>query len=183
MAYLIRMIAGSKWRGINEEEDIGSYPSHTITKDLQTDTKNRLSVWRVEDIEDVEEVENAAIALCVARDEIRKVEMVILSEEELISKGFTVDNDPSSANSIKEYNYMHRDITELSYSCLGGFAKEIVLSLHNEKMIKNFTKPKLTDLIIKRIDDNKIDPSYFIAKEKMMESLGLSFNKGLIDEN
>lgn len=174
MGYLIRMIARSKWEAVSSEEKFMNYPSHPITADLKTDIKNCLSVWRVEDIDDIKLIENVAIALCVSRDQIKRVQMVLLPEEELINKGFTLDNDPESAKSIDEYNYLHRDVANLNYSSVGRFAEEIVDILQDERMYKEFSKPKLKMMIKKRIEDKEINPAFFKSKEKMLNDLGIA---------
>ncbi|WP_312654376.1 hypothetical protein [Proteiniclasticum sp.] len=173
MTYLLRMVGKSKWNQIEPSMKVEEYPSHPVTADLKTDVKNRLSVWRIESLENKKEIEDIAVALGVCRDQINKIEMVVLSEDELLESGFEITNDPDSANSLEEYNHMHRDIAKLKYQCIGQFAEHIVNALNDEKNFVLYTKKQLKSLIKKRIDSKEIGTIFFESKEEMKKELGL----------
>lgn len=173
MGFLVRMISRSKWEVVSNDIEINDYPSHPVMADLKTDTNNRLSVWCIDSLEDVTAIENIAVALCVARDKICKVEMLLMPEDELKCAGFKITNDPDSAQSLEEYNHMHRDIAEMKFECVGNFAQQIVKTLENKNNYRSFSAPRMKTLIKERIQNNEINTSFFKSKDRMKDELGI----------
>lgn len=160
---LIRMLSNiHKWDGsvtINRED--ASICGDAIG-DLRT-TNNRLSVWKVENQEDIED---AIVALALNRDDVCKIDYLILDEKDIAAMKIEIVDDQLgvAAGLNPSILQKHRDLVEIDYTRLGLLAQymtEIAKIVENPKI---FTKGQIKSLLIRYKEECKIQPEQMGGK-------------------
>lgn len=162
---LIRMLSNiHKWDGsttINRKDP--SICGDAIG-DLRT-SNNRLSVWKVENQEDIND---AIVALALNRDDVSKINYLILNEEDLIKMEIEIADDQPGKAAGLDANILqkHRDLIEIDYTRLGLLA-EYMTRLAKVKENQNvISKQNVKNLLIKYKDEQKIHPELMAGKLK-----------------
>ncbi|MCM1030287.1 MAG: hypothetical protein NC410_02420 [Oscillibacter sp.] len=165
---LIRLISNiSKWDGstlINRKDP--SICGDAIS-DLRT-SRNRLSVWKADSQDDIDD---AIVALALNRDNVSKINYLILKEEELAKLEIEIaDDHPGEAAGLNETLLKkHRDLIEIDYIRLGWLAQymiDLAKVEHNQKVV---SKADVKKLLEKYKDEQKIQPE--LVNGKLKENL------------
>ena len=167
--YYVRKISRGKWpeeRIINQAglEDV---EADTLTTDLKTD-HNTLSVWQVDDEVTLDDV---FVALGSNMDNICTIFIVKLDEQNLLSRGITLDNQEGNVP-VKGINNKHHNIVNLNYVNMGEVIHTNIIGLKEEEQEKR-TESNMKNLFCKAYLEGKLDIS------NMSENLVREIEKAL----
>ncbi len=150
MSYLVRKINKSKWFQIDISSDSDA-SGDAITNCLRTN-KNTLSFWKIKDKRNIESV---ILALTASADHLETIDIVVLENKEIEEQ---IDVVPTTGNSPYEpMNSAHRDLTDITYSKL-GIIKDCIIKAIRKDLLKRFTRSKLKSILIKAIENGKLNP-------------------------
>ena len=165
---LIRLISSiSKWDGssvVNREDP--SICGDAIS-DLRT-SNNRLSVWKADSDEDIND---AIVALALNRDNVSKINYLLLEEEKLADIEIEIaDDQPGKAAGLDETILgKHRDLIELDYIRLGYLAQYMVNLAQKEENQKVVSKSEVKILLDRYKDEKKIEQG--LVNNKLKKNL------------
>ena len=149
MFSLVRKIAISKW---NQRKVLnGEVPSADAITSCMRTSNNTLSVWM---IKDEGELDDAVLAMISKFTSIDKIDIIIINPEILKQNDIFLEKSSGDTH-YSNFIDKHRDLVNLDYVSLGRVANVIVESLRN-KCNRRFTAKKLKDILIKGIEDGKI---------------------------
>ena len=129
-----RMITRSKWEpkpGIRA----GEIGADAVTGDHRTQG-NALSFWRCTS-GTKDDFQDAALAIATGRDDVAKVEIVWLEDEDLKADGQSF-LDTDGRTPIPDLVERHVDVHKLDYDRLGKVARRIVSALSKEQHLLIF---------------------------------------------
>ena len=150
--FLARTVTRSKWEPKHGLQS-GEISADVVTGDLRT-RDNMLSFWRypsgtVDDLEDV------VLAIATGREEVAKVEIVWLDEEELRTDGQTLTNS-DGRTPVTELVGLHVDVCRLDYKRLGKVAHRVVSAFDEERYIR-WTKVRVRRLLKSAVSSGRIN--------------------------
>ena len=143
--YLIRKINKAKWFQVDIIND-SDVSADAITNCLTT-SRNKLSVWNIENEDDIEQ---AVLAIASSLEHIETIDVIILNTD--ILREYDINIITSTGNTpIESLKEIHRDLSGLTFSKLGQIKEHIVERIRNDKL-KRYTKGKLKKLLLNAID-------------------------------
>ena len=149
--FLARMITRSKWEpkpGIRA----GEIAADAVTGDLRTQG-NTLSFWRCPSGAPGD-FENAALAIAAGRDDVAKVEIVWLDDEDLKADGQTLQNTPGKTM-VTDLVSLHVDMCHLDYLRLGKVAGRVVSALEERRYLR-LTRARVRKLILSAVAAKRV---------------------------
>lgn len=154
---LIRMLSSiHKWDGSVTINRRDATICGDAIGDLRT-VQNKLSVWKGDTEEDIND---AIVALALNRDDVCKIDYLILEEDKIAKMAINiVDDQPGRADGLNNDDAIllkHRDLVEIDYKRLGLLAKYMTDIAKIEKNRKSMTKKEVKDLLNKYKDESRI---------------------------
>lgn len=164
MPIFIRKINRAKWPELPIKEN--AIPSaDAITGCLRT-SKNTLSLWEIDN--DTELME-AVLAIVSQSEKADTIDVIMIDPDAIKS----IDIHYAQTDGVTAYGKYadrHFDLIDLDYNSLGCFASIVIKALVENKS-KRILRKEIKDLLLKGIEERKIDPD--TLKEKMRDDLGL----------
>lgn len=165
---LARKINRPKWdtREYLEEDAIRA---DAMTKCLCT-SDDALSWWRCEG--DENGLEEVALALATGPKSARveTIFVATLPVSCLEDAGMTTRQTPGKT-AVDKLKSRHVNVVELDIEGLATIAKMLAPRIRGNKLVKRFTRKRLTDLIKTAIEDKRLDPAEL--HQELREKLGL----------
>ena len=140
--FLARKVTRAKWEPKQGFAD-GEIPADAVTADLRTQG-NSLSFWQCGDAT-MHEVEEAALALATAGNQVDKLDIVWLSDDDLRADGQNWA-ETEGRTPVTDLVRRHVDLSLLDYARLGKVAHRIVAAME-EGRYRRLTRRRVTDLI------------------------------------
>ena len=165
---LIRLISSiNKWDGSSTVKRKDPSICGDAISDLRT-SNNRLSVWKADSTEDIND---AIVALALNRDDVYKINYLILQEDKLKELEIEIANDqPGKAAGLVEHILQkHRDLVEIDYIRLGGLAQYMVDLAQIDSNQNVISRSDVKKLLEKYKNEHKIEPS--LIGEKLKKKL------------
>lgn len=153
--FIARKISSAKWLRRSSELAEGEISADAVTADLRTKL-NTLSFWRCGSGASGE-VESAALAIAAAADRIDKVELVWLSDGELLADGQTLE-DSLGRTPVLDLVDRHVDMSRLDMMRLGQLATRVAEALA-ERQCRRLTKRQVKSLLMDALEQNRIVPA------------------------
>ena len=150
--FLARTITRSKWepkQGLMS----GEISADAVTADLRT-RDNKLSFWRCSSGTEVD-FENVVLAIATGREEVAKVEIVWLDDEDLRTDGQTLINS-DGRTPVAELVSLHVDVCYLDYKRLGKVAHRVV-SAFDEGRYRCLTRARILNLMASAVRKSRVD--------------------------
>ena len=150
--FLARTITRSKWepkRGLRT----GEISADAVTADLRT-RDNTLSFWRCPSGTDVD-FEDVVLAIATGREEVTKVEIVWLDDEDLRTEGQTLINS-DGRTPIAELVNLRVDVCHPDYKRLGKVAYRVV-SAFDEGRYCRLTRARILALLASAVRKSRVD--------------------------
>lgn len=166
---VFRLISSiSKWDGsstVNRKDPsiCGDAISDLRTKD------NKISVWLADSSEDIND---AIVALALGRDNVSKMNYLILHEDKLAELEIEIANDQlGEVAGLVDKNLLqkHRNLIDIDYVRLGGLAQYMVDLAKIDSNQKVISRSDVKKLLEKYKSEHKIEPS--LIGEKLKENL------------
>ncbi|MGR9544827.1 hypothetical protein [Priestia megaterium] len=139
------MLERQKWQK-EELSDTGhpKTPADTITSDLRT-RYNTLSLWR---IENREELTKAVLALAVGRNQITRLDVMILDQVEYEKIDLTIKHTPENGHTpLENFHENHYDLIDMDYQKLGLLSQLIIDNVNEPEKCIRFEKPKVAEIL------------------------------------
>lgn len=148
--FLTRKISLAKW---NAEPELAkeNIAADAVTIDLRT-YDNSLSFWRC-DAGTSGDVEEAVIAMVAAGDQLDKVDVVWLSDEELQADGLIL-KDTEGNTPVADLADRHVDVCGLDYGRIGTIAVHVVAAI-NSKRFRRLTKANVKKLLLTALQQGR----------------------------
>ena len=143
---MARKFNGAKWRK-TEGLGCGEIPADAVTIDLRTQS-NTLSFWKCN-------FEDAALAIASVGSHVEKLDIVLLSSEELEEKGQKL-NPSSGKTLVTELVDRHVDVCRLDYVRLGTIARGIVVAIEEERC-RRFTRGQVLELLAEAVRRDRLE--------------------------
>lgn len=150
--FLARKISRVKWERKHGFAD-GEIPADAVTADLRTHG-NSLSFWQCGDAT-IHEIEEAALALATAGNQVEKLDIVWLSDDDLRADGQNWAETEGRTH-VTDLIRLHVDLTLLDYARLGKVAHRIVSSLEGGRY-KRLTRRRVADLIATAVRKGRVE--------------------------
>ena len=150
--FLIRKISRAKWgprKGLFEDE----ISADAVTADLRT-KDNSLSFWGCGDGAEAE-VEEAALALAAANNSIEKLDIVWLSDDELLADGQTIEHT-KGRTPVKYLIERHVHVSRLDYGRLGKVASRIVVAIKEERY-RRLARECVRNLLATAVEQKRVE--------------------------
>ena len=155
MPFLVRKVEKGKWKP-GETLILANVPGDAITRDMMT-VASALSVWQIS-LDDEEEIVDEGILALVTNEKqehIETIDVALLELRELEGNNLEVI-EKEGITFVRDLIQAHRHIKNLTYDKLGTIA-EIILKNFHENKVKRRTKPQITRLLIKAIQQNRLE--------------------------
>ena len=149
---LARGITRFKWEK-GERLAAGELPADAVTGDLRT-RDNRLSFWRCAQ-NGQDRFEDAAMAIAAARDDLDKVEIVLVDDEELREDGQTLE-DSGGNTPVSEMVERHVDVCRLDHVRLGRVARRVARAIRRDDD-RRFTRARVRRLLASGVRSNRLE--------------------------
>lgn len=149
--FLARKITRAKWdarQGIRE----GQIAADAVTADLRTQD-NKLSFWQCGS-GSAEEIEEAALALAAGRDQLDKIELVWISEDDLVADGLDLSASRGQTL-VEDLAERHVDVQQLDYDRLGLVAVRVSSALGEDRH-RRLAKQAVRRLLVDAIQDGRL---------------------------
>ena len=150
--FIARKVSSAKWLRRSSELAQGEISADAVTAELRTKL-NALSFWRCGSGASGE-VESTALAIAAAADRIDKVELVWLSDEELLEDGQTLE-DSLGRTPVADLVDSHVDLRRLDVMRLGQLAKRVAEALA-EGRCRRLTKRQVKRLLKNALEQNRL---------------------------
>lgn len=142
--FLARKITLKKW-----ENSITSRLLYTaadaITADLRT-SNNRLSLWQCREIDkSSQDIIDTVLAMGSAADQINKMDIVLLADEELRKDSQVIEYSPAETP-VVDLSIQHADLCEMNYRLLGRLAYRINDAVRDERCFR-FSKEEVVKIL------------------------------------
>ncbi|WP_322552033.1 hypothetical protein AAB109_11345 [Priestia megaterium] len=119
-------------------------PADTITSDLRT-RSNTLSLWRIENKEDLTK---AVLALAVGRNQITRLDVMILDQVEFEEADLTIEHTPENGHTpLENFHENHYDLIDMDYQKLGVLSQLIIDNVKNPEKCIRFEKSKMIEIL------------------------------------
>lgn len=167
--FLIRKITRAKWDGMrNAQRGLakGEISADAVTVDLRT-RRDTLSFWRCP-TENDSDIEDAALAIAAAGEQLDKLDIVWLRDNELQTDGQTLKNT-HGRTPIADLAERHVDICQLDYVRLGKVAVRIVAAIEGDRCYR-LKKARVKELLVAAIQQGRIAPNQL--KESLRSDIG-----------
>lgn len=166
----IRVVTNiSRWNGSTPVHRPDAKVCGDSITDLKTN-KNALSIWKVTDNAQIEE---SIAVIALGRDRLGKVSYVCLEEDVIESQiKLSVNEVKGGCKAIKQINILerHRDLVELDSTQLEALSCYMLDQVKRNQCDTKDNK-QLTGIILKMIEDNKVNPDKI--GDKLKGDLGL----------
>ena len=168
MAYYVRKISRSKWQedplSADEEKallEVKKVAADAVTNCIKT-TRNKLSLWRVEEKRDsIDDI----IPLIVGFERPDTCDIIYISDEVFLQEGIVIEQSSEDANTpIEELKQYHYNAIVEDFEGLGKFARIVLRSLDNHKRFKGKeVKTKLREMLDRQeIDREMISDKLYV---------------------
>ena len=148
--FLARTITRAKWHG--EGFASGEIPADAVTADLRT-RDNALSFWQCTTDEPAA-VDEAALAVAAGRERLDRIEIILLSDQELLSDGLNW-SDTTGRTPVADLATMHVDMGQLDYARLGRVAGRIAAAIPT-RQFQRYTRARVKALLLTAIEQRRI---------------------------
>lgn len=151
--FLVRKISRSKWP-TGEQVSVEQFRADAITVDLRTH-EDTLSLWKCES-DGNQYVDEVALALAIApeRNDIGRVQVVLLIDSELLTDGLISVDTPGNTR-IEQLKHLHTNLKPLTYWQLGQVAEKVDRAIRNGQF-KQYSESRIKNLIQAAVDQGRI---------------------------
>lgn len=156
MSYLLRKISRKKWDQ-NVKATAEEITADAVTCCIKT-FSNTLSVWHspVDDF-DSKQVRILIYALASTMDRPDAIDLVWLSEDELLSLGIEIEETDGDSK-CESANLLHRDLAKLRHKELGLVGVHIIEQLEHKKYYKRITRAQIIKVMLEAVCvENKVE--------------------------
>ena len=150
--FLARTITRSKWEPKHGLQS-GEISADAVTGDLRT-RDNMLSFWQCPTGTDVE-FEDVVLAIATGREEVAKVEIVWLDDEDLRTDGQKLINS-DGRTPVAELVSLHVDVCHLDYKRLGKIACRIESAIAADQY-RLLTRVRVRRLLTSAVSSGRIN--------------------------
>ena len=140
--FLARMVTRAKWEAPTGLPT-GQIAADAVTGDLRTQ-QNALSFWQC-GTGTRNDVEDAALAIAAGRDDVAKLEVVWLADEELRADGQTL-RTTAGRTPVGELVSRHVDVCQLDYARLGTLARQVLRAIEAGRYLR-LTQARVTKIL------------------------------------
>lgn len=152
--FLARKITLKKWES-SIQSNLLNTAADAITADLRTGD-NKLSLWQCREIDKhSQDIIDTVLAIGSAADQINKMDIVLLAEEELRNDSqvieYSLDETP-----VIDLSIQHADLCEMNYRLLGRLAYRIRNAIINDRCFR-FSKGEVVDIIRNATQNERLD--------------------------
>jgi len=171
MSFLVRKISRGKWT-IGEQP--ASVNADAITQCLKTD-ENALSVWKIDSLDDLGK---SILAMAAANDYLSKIDVVLLTEEQLRESRITIEETPG-ITPCKDLASSHRDLSHLNVKDLDAISALIADQIRADQ-VHTFTLGKLKVILGDAVNSGALllDELKESVKEKVVKHLEAQVKQG-----
>lgn len=166
----IRIVTNiSRWDGSTPVHRLDARVCGDSITDLRTN-QNALSIWKVTDDAQIEE---AIAVIALGKEHLGKVSYVCLDEDVIENKiKLALSEVKGGCKAIKEKDILkrHRDVVELDSAQLEALSYYMLDQVKQNQCDTKDNK-QLTDIILKMISEDKVDPNKI--GDKLKADLGL----------
>ena len=149
--FLAGKISRAKWEMGDLSE--GEISADAVTADLRTQG-NTLSFWRCgSGMED--EVEEAALAIAATRDDVDKLDIVWVDEDELKTDGHPLE-DTKGQTPVTELVERHVDVCRLDYVRLGNVANHVITAIEEDRWTR-LTRKRVRDILVAAVEQGRVN--------------------------
>lgn len=148
MVALVRTINRAKWSAAS---GAGHFPADAITNCLST-RQNELSLWFSGDPGAIDE---AVLAVAASKDHVGTIDVVVFSEMELRSLGFSIAATPGQTAAVA-LRGLHRDLVSLDFWSLGFLAEIIATKVLAGGVVRK-TKSQIVQMISDGVANGQVD--------------------------
>lgn len=155
MTLFVRMLEKQKWDNKNLSElEHGRTPADTITGDLRTKS-NTLSLWS---IETKDKLNDAILALAVMRNQLARLDILIIEGIEIEEKGLEFENTPDNAKTpLTNFDEYHYDLINLTYDKLGSLSQLIIKNLTDTDKCIRYLRSEVAEVLYEGFQNQKFD--------------------------
>ena len=150
--FLAYKITRAKWEA-KQDFPAGEISADAVTGDLKTQD-NVLSFWRCAS-GTKEDFEDAVLAIAAGREDVAKVEIVWLNDDELDADGLTL-KDTDGRTPVAELIERHVDVCRLGYVRLGKVARRIVSAISEDRYLR-LTRARVRNLLVSAVRGGRIE--------------------------
>lgn len=153
MYYIRKLDKPSTYNKLVNMDEIENIDSDILGQELRT-SSNTLSFWKCESLDNQQDTINAILLSTNKIDTFR----FIVIDSELFEKYGLEMVDNSMPTGYKGYDYLHTDLSYLTYGKIGLVLKVFSEAVKNdEKSVINYKKPDVQKIIQKLHNEDKID--------------------------
>lgn len=149
--FLVRKISRAKWPK-GDRVPIAQFRADAITVDLKTHG-DALSLWKCESDTD-QNVEEIVLAIAGGRDDIGRVQVVLLNDAELLIDGLTTVDTPGKTV-VEPLKKLHTDLGPLTYASLGQIADQVDKAIRNGRF-RQYSETRVKGLFQAAVDEGRI---------------------------
>ena len=150
--FVARMITRSKWEP-KQGMQAGEISADAVTGDLKTQ-ENALSFWRCT-AGTRSYFEEAALAIAAGRDDVAKVEIVWLDDEDLYADGQTLE-ETDGRTPVVDLVKSHVDVRQLDYERLGKIARRVVSAIATDQY-RLITRVRVRKLLASAVSGGRVN--------------------------
>ena len=161
--FLARMVTRAKWEG-RDGLAAAEIAADAVTGDLRTQ-RNALSFWEC-GAGTPDDVEDAALAIAAGRDDVAKIEVVWLADDDLIADGQTLRNT-EGRTPVTELVPRHVDVCQLDYVRLGTLARRVRRALEAERYLL-LTRARVARILAAAVTHGRVGLGDLEAKAQVV---------------
>lgn len=149
--FLARMISRAKWER-KEWMREGDISADAVTADLRTQNNN-LSFWQCAEGTN-QEIENVVLAIAAGRDQIDKVDIVLIDDKDLRNDGQTIMAS-DGRTPVESLVKLHVDVIQLNYCRLGKVARRVASAVAADQCCR-VTKKRVETLLVTAVTRGEV---------------------------
>ena len=156
MKYIRKINGINNWNPSKTMLYDGSFSSGDILfKELRT-TKNTLSIWSFTNDHELKDV---LVAIALNRDNIQKLNYMILDDDEISQLGIFVEPEQGIADGLTDNAILnrHHNLTKIDFWRLGYVSEYFIELAKDENRHNSITEKRLFGLIRQSVDSGKIN--------------------------
>ena len=171
MSLLVRKITRNKWP--NE-----LVQKNNLSADVAGDFRSNNSLLSLWEIDSIEQIQDAMLAIATSCDNISRMDFVILESAGLSNINVNIQQE-SSPNAYVSYSDKHWDMTNVTYESLGNIIAYAHKNMLKEGYHKRFKEKEVKKLLIKAIQDKKVEFDKLTERMKkyLAPDLGIKVQK------
>lgn len=155
MRYIRKINGINNWNPSKTMLYDGSFSSGDILfKELRT-TKNTLSIWS---FTNEQELNDVLVAIALNRDNIQKLNYMILDDDEISRLGILVEPEQGIADGLIDTAILdrHHNLTKIDFWRLGFVSEYFIELAKDEQRHSSITEKELFGLIKQYVDSGKV---------------------------